>query len=443
MTSKNNVGLREIYALISMQPNVKYRAYLTLMLSTGLQKKQILNLRVSDFLNAYTDNSIYNGDNLFNEIRYGYYRNVIPMWNIDFENKERVVFSSTESTFYIQLSLAARAKKEDIVYNSKLFDIPDSSVTEIFNRNKRLDNDFKITGDSLRNFYEDACILGIPDIDDSSRKYSYKKKGKYSTTKNKLIKLFTEGLKESNEVKYNKFKLMRCYQDNIMPRVTAKNYDCLYETMDDYLKKDKISLKIENMDEKELLKEFMTNSKVYDENSNIDIYKSMQEDNIKRSLILEKLPKEEKYNYSDEEICEIIDNYINYCHPKLNEYDLSPFKEYACKSLYFKDSSDFLHGLLIEWYIETEVDSLLKEDRKIDLSNYETVMEEIILDLTPFLKKYDIEEDYRKYLLKWINTLQGRADSVDLTLDVAIDMIFDLLYKKHGIQTFRHPHLTG
>lgn len=438
MTPKNNVGLAEIYALISIQPNVKYRAYLTLMLSTGLKKNQILDLRIKDFFNAYGDISAYYLNNLFTKIVYGYYRNVIPKWDIDFGEKERVVFSSIESTFYILLSLNERIKKEDINFNSKLFDIPSSTVTEIFNRSKNFDNNFEISSEDIRNFYENACILGIPDIDDSSRKYSYKKKGKYSNTKNNLIRLFTEGLKESNEVKYGEFKLMKCYQKHIMPRVTAKNYDLPYETMYNYLKKEEFSKNIEKMDKTELLKEFMTNTKVYDKKGNLDIRRSMQGDSIKTSLILEKLSKETKV-YTENEIDNIIDYYIKYRRPELSIYDLSQFKQYAHESRYFNDAPDFLDDLLKEWYLKTEVDSLFKEDIKIDLSNYETGVEMIIGILAPFLNEYEIEEDFRMCLLKWIDNLQDQVDSLLLTSDVALDMIFLALYKKYGLQTFRHP----
>lgn len=439
MTSKNNVGLAEIYALISIQPNVKYRAYLTLMLSTGLKKNQILDLCIRDFFNAYDNISPHNLNNLFTKIVYGYYRNVIPKWDIDFGEKERVVFSSIESTFYILLSLNERIKKEDINFNSKLFDIPSSTVTEIFNRSKNFDNNFEISSEDIRNFYENACILGIPDIDDSSRKYSYKKKGKYSNTKNNLIRLFTEGLKESNEVKYGEFKLMKCYQKHIMPRVTAKNYDLPYETMYNYLKKEEFSKNIEKMDKTELLKEFMTNTKVYDKKGNLDIRRSMQGDSIKTSLILEKLPKETKV-YTEKEIDNIIDYYIKYRRPELSIYDLSQFKQYAHESGYFNDSPDFLDNLLKEWYLKTEVDSLFKEDIKIDLSNYETGVEMIIGILAPFLNEYEIEEDFRMCLLKWIDNLQDQVDSLLLTSDVALDMIFPALYKKYGLQTFRYPY---
>jgi len=99
------LSYEEIYSAISLH-NIKYKAIITFMLSTGFNRDTIINLTINDLLRGCgkNENKIDSLKKLLDENPF----EILPYWISDDESNFKLIFNSYESTFYLFLYLKDR-----------------------------------------------------------------------------------------------------------------------------------------------------------------------------------------------------------------------------------------------------------------------------------------------------------------------------------------------
>ena len=245
---------RDVNNLLSFIPNVIGKAYVTHIYSSGMTKDQALNITISDLIEACDSAFGFTEKRTLENLLAKKPETITPMWVIKKKNNDiKIIFSSSESLFYIFIYLTERlVKNKSISLDEKLFVtgnnvLSSKELHDIFKYSEKryvnyigysltyhnLDNfdyhQFHYSSIGLRGNFKYVCGKALSNsIDDEKER-------------TKIERLFTEGLSEEDE--YFKLfsndisKLKEAYL-NIVPLVTAKNYEYKYPSYfkaEDYL----------------------------------------------------------------------------------------------------------------------------------------------------------------------------------------------------------------
>lgn len=397
---KTIVELREIYSCLVLSKNIAAKAFITFIMSSGMDRKDIMNLTVDDLLNACHINTI---DQL---LRISPDKK-IPMWVDETEDTYKLNFSSPESLFYIFLHLKERSCKTDLQRTDKLFDISPSTLDDNFRISEHLTEigshypysregevvSHKFTAKSLQKFFIKQYDEHSPDYANGKQlKFQGKK---YSQYKAKLFTLFTKGLPKDDpyykEFSNNWIRLKMDYQ-NVLSCITAKNYDTVSP-----------SWKIKIDDE---FQELLNNRTI-----------------------------PEKKSYTNIEVNKIVFNYIEYISNDEipDDVHLNQIIQFAIvdnKIGYFKDSKDYLDNLLLKPYLKEDLEAIISEPIEIPI----LTQTQMIIDLISILDENDIFDKYpiNKYKLGFniedaIDFYGDQGKQRFITVEKLLEVCFDTM----------------
>ena len=358
---KTILELREIYSCLVLSNNIAAKAFMSFILSSGMNRNQAMDLTIKDLLSACNEDSIsfllkHNPDN------------IIPVWVNETEKEFKLNFSSPESLFYIFLHLKERLHKNTLSTTDKLFDIAPSTLDDNFRISKHLteigsynpysNSDESVSHDfttkTLQGFFVNQYLKHSPDYDNGKqRKYRGES---YSEYKVKLITLFTKGLLK-DDAYYKKFsnnrtRLLLDYK-KVLPCITAKNYDVIRPS--------------------------------WDEPSDLE---------IKFNTKLDKLMESDK-KFTDFDVTQLVVNYVKF--KSKGDVDIHQIIDFAVednKIGYFEDSTLYLDNLMLKPSLKFDLESIIMEDIEIHPLTYEPMIQELVskLDANGIFNKYNIDK---------------------------------------------------
>ena len=431
--------------------NHLHKALISFVFSTGLDNEQIINLKVSDLINAFhnylNDASEDSIDNLLNLNP----SKIFPCWVFDKEPSIRIIYNTPETTEYLLSYLKDKKNYSTINSTDYLFskyfknkDKNEGPATqlkkdyinkELSRKNKKLSEIRKkgtfFTKNNLILSFRKICNDNL-DVDDSDKEELTNLFFGKATKDNKFYQMYQED--RDSILKYYKqitpyLTIMHTINNNAFFEEDNKNSGDEQDSTQ-FLSKyfqDKVGKQLDLLNAINGYSYFGVNNNSKNiANTDLDNQQDTQND---------------KNNYSKEQIDSFVDHYFFNKYPDYTKNELgdlpSQFKHYVHDYPFFKDSSDFLDILFYEWLVIYRVNSIFKENLKIDDSNYETVVTEVTEDLTPILEIYNIEkEDFHQCLLDVVGNLQDDGASF-LTSEHIIKVIFSILHKNRGIRTYR------
>ncbi|WP_346661981.1 hypothetical protein [uncultured Methanobrevibacter sp.] len=383
---KTILELREIYSCLALSKNIAAKGYMTFILSSGMNRNEALALTIADLLSACHDDKI---DWLLKRNP----NNITPIWIHETEKTFKLNFSSPESLFYIFLHLKERLSKTNLVESDKLFDISQSTLDDNFRISEHLTdirsyNPFSFSGEvvshkfgakALQEFFITQYLKHSPDYDNGKqRKYRGES---YSEHKVKLIKLFTTGLPK-DDVYCKKFlnnsrRLLLDYE-NVLPYVTAKNYDVIRPS--------------------------------WDEPSDLE---------IRLYAKVDKLMGSDKKSFTDLDVVQIVVNYVKI--KSKGDVDIHQIIDFAVednKIGYFEDSTLYLDNLMLKPSLKFDLESIIIEDIEIHPLTYEPMIEELVskLDAKGIFKKYNINKYILAYnIMGYLDDIGDKGEPIYLT----------------------------
>ena len=405
---KNNLNLSDINMLIHLIPNLRGKAYVTFILSSGLTRSQALNLKVADMIPACfsqfftTDEE----DNLTSLLSSNPCK-IIPMWRIKTSNGKKITFSSRESTYYLFLYLKERQLNNPISLDEPLFaskgrKLSQQQLNVIFNYFEKVklfnckSDDFSFSDATLRDYFILACERCLPSfIDNKKDLEKIVLSNKNNTKREKLCKLFTDGLSEDTKI-YKEFTSnidqLRKYYLYIEPFLSARNH---------YLENRIMPMK-----------------------------------NIEYRLYDQYAFKEK---YTQKELDEIIDNYLSKfsAYPDFDEDDQKIIKYLKA---HVKEDNDTCIPTFTESYLDNLlIDSILESD--IDCDNFFTkvniskkspryTINQILihLDNLKIFKKYQIDKElFEQYLVFYFKEIKEPNETYFTKKDI-VRKLLDIKY---------------
>ena len=288
MTKKKILfDLKDVHTLVLLIPKMIGKAYVTLVLSSGLEPKEAKNLTIGDLIKACESEFSSFEEKTLTTLLKKDPTLINPMWVLDTNGGKKITFSSKESTFYLFFYLKGRqaSQSKEISFSDKLFSTgkrgySDSQIYRLFkitgelylnNHNipfspvlrymyedgeisPELKKIYKFTSSDLKDYFDKTCERYLPEFEEEINKLiEHMNKGTHTRKKRKLIQLFSEGLPEDDkyylEFTKDKQELLRYYH-KIQPHLTAKNYDdpinwemhTDYPEFDDYMEKHRDSI---------------------------------------------------------------------------------------------------------------------------------------------------------------------------------------------------------
>lgn len=392
---KRIIELREIYSCLSLSKNIGAKAFISFILSSGMNRNEALDLTIEDLVLACYDD----------KMDYLLERNpdyITPMWIRETEKTFKLNFSSPESLFYIFLHLKDRLSKTNLVESDKLFNISQSTLDDNLKISEHLTeigsyNPFSFQGElvshkfgakALQEFFITQYLKHSPDYDNGKqRKYRGKS---YSEYKVKLITLFTKGLPKDDEY-YKKFsrntvRLLIDYK-KVLPYITPKNYDVIRPS--------------------------------WDEPSDWEIDFDARVD---------KLMKSKKRSFTNSDVSKIVSDYAHY--KSINDENMLQVIAFAFednKIGYFEDSPVYLDNLFLKPFLKSDLESIIPDNMELNPLDPGPLVEEVIsmLDENDIFVKYDIDENVFTYnLLSYMEDIEDKGDLLHITSDDLLEICF-------------------
>ena len=240
---KTDLSLKDINAFLSFLSNSWEKAYVTLILSSGMTRGQALNLQVKDLVEACMEELVFlirEDTDILTTLLSLNPKNIIPRWNITAGRNKKITFSSAESTFYLFLYLKERQLEKPISLDEPLFVTNNSAIASKqindiflnFNNIRSINSDyenFSFSSTTLRDYFKLTCDKLLPSFIDNKKDLEhYAQRNKHNAKRNKLYKLFVDGLPEEDkyfiEFASDKRQLKKYYQ-GIEKYLTVKNYN--------------------------------------------------------------------------------------------------------------------------------------------------------------------------------------------------------------------------
>ena len=269
---------KDLFTFISSIPNMKGKAYVTFVLSSGMKQGEVLNLTIRDLVNACEYVFLNDEDKTLDILLTKNPNEIVPIWRIEKKNKKKVTFTSSESMYYLFNYLRERRLTNSLTLDDYLFDFgKKNNVSEqmslIFKnfRNVQFNyenpisikkikhlydggndgffreefspiyvieeiedvdfNEVSISSETLREHFKKVCDLFLPSFVENKkdlRKYSLKKT--HYIKHRKLCELFTDGLNE-DEKYYKDFTSdldqLKEYYLGIEKYLTTKEFDAI------------------------------------------------------------------------------------------------------------------------------------------------------------------------------------------------------------------------
>ena len=405
---KNNLNLSDINMLIQLIPNLRGKAYVSFILSSGLTRSQALNLKVEDMIDACFFQFFSNDDkDKLTSLLSSNPCKIIPVWHIKTTNGEKITFSSRESTYYLFLYLKERQMNNPISLDEPLFAseggrLSQQQLNVIFNYFEKVkilnckSDDFSFSDRTLRNYFILACERLLPSfIDNKKDLEKIVLRNENNTKHEKLCKLFISGLSEDIKI-YKEFTSdmdqLRKYYLCIEPFLSARNH--------------------------------------YKEDMNIP--KETIEDRLYYNSAF-------KDKYTQKELDEIIDNYLS----KFSVYpDFDEDEQKIIKYLkaHVKEDNDvgtftftesYLDNLLIDSFLEGDIDSdnfFTKVNISKKSPRYTINQILIHLDNLKIFKKYQIDKElFERYLIFYFKEIKEPNETYFTKKDI-VKKLTDIKY---------------
>ena len=421
---KTIVELREIYSCLALGTNIGAKAFMTFLLSSGMDRNQARELTIEDLIVAckidpildmnhfvkYGNDDLDSGDIIikFNVVDDDLLKimlkrnpdNITPIWIKEDDNKIKLNFSSPESLFYIFLHLKERRNSKNLKIEDKLFDISDNIIDDSFKISEHLTDigsyypisadaeviSHKFTTKTLKKFFINQYLKHSPDYDNGKqRKYEGKY---YSQYKVNLIKLFTSGLPKDDayckKFLNNTTRLLIDYK-KVLPYITAKNYDIIRPSWNEISDWERdFNAKVEKI--------MNDNNKVF---TDIDVYR-------------------------------ILSNHVE----SNDDVDMQQLIKFALddnKIGCFDNSPAYLNNLLLKPHLKKDIESIITEDFELHPLTYEPTIREIIskLDDKSIFEKYNIDKRIFAYNIKdYLNCLEDKGKPIYLTNTELLELCF-------------------
>ena len=253
---EKNLTLKDIYLLLSITPKEIGKAYISLVLSSGLRQSEALNLTIQNLIDACSNEFNFSEEHTLINLLKKDPSNITPIWVIKTSRGTKITFSSSESLFYLFIYLNQRLYENGNISNdeklfvtgknvlssneiSRIFNFTEQAFhnTEKYYRVKNLTaseienayESYKYSSKDLRRFFAKCCETYFPEFtNEKVRLLNYIKNNNHPIKKRKLISLFYEGLDEKD--KYfkeftNNVQGLYDFYSLIHEHLTAKKYD--------------------------------------------------------------------------------------------------------------------------------------------------------------------------------------------------------------------------
>ena len=355
------VELREIYSCLALSKNIGAKAFISFILSSGMNRNIAMSLTIENLLDSCHKDSL-------NALLKCNPNNIIPEWVFETEETFKLNFSSPESLFYIFLHLKERLSENNLKTMDKLFDIASSTLDDNFRLSEKLTkmgsyyppaNDgvmvsHKFTAKTLQEFFINQYLNYAPNHENGKHlKYRHKS---YSQYKVKTIKLFTTGLSKDDSFYknfLNNHTRLRIDYQKVLPYITVKNYDIISPSW---------QIKVE--DELEELIKSRNNS--------------------------------EKKSYTYVEVTEIVNDYIKHTFKDKHLDDdyleqIFKFAHSDNKIGYFEDSKLYFGNLMLKPLLKDDIESIISEPIEIPI----LTQTEMISDLVLLFDENNLFDEYR------------------------------------------------
>lgn len=434
---------KDLFTFISAIPNMRGKAYVTFVLSSGMKQGEVLNLTIGDLINACEDVFGPDEDKTLERLLAKDSNKIVPMWHIKKTNLKKITFSSTESMHYLFIYLRERKSNHPLSLDDPLFDFGNKkNVSEQMNlifknfkiveynyeKPKRIIksqpileaesdgffiedffhfniveeteevnfDDISISSETLREHFKNICNLFLPSFVEKKKKLrEYAMKGTHNIKHRKLCELFVDGLKEDE--RYFKYftsdkNQLKEYYLGIQKYLTTNEFDAIE------------SVYFKNIEEREYGSSFLEKIPPNELDKYIDEY----------------FTRLNFYSAFDKETADEIINIFKFNIHRDNEHNL------------LKNSEIYFNWVLDDAMLEYEIKSdSYFENISIPRKFVSAYVNQIIeyMDDKKLFNSYGVDKDkFEDYFINHVQNLIGNDKSTKISKRIIMELLLKAKY---------------